>query len=419
MSTLNDINWWTRFRGAWRAGGNNTRLDKGATAIPFTGDSTAGGNSITPDKALKLATVWACVRLRSETIASLPFHLRDDNKDLAKDHPLYRILHDQPNADMTASEFWEAMVASQELDGNGYALIRRNAVKVVSALELLDPESMHVSRSTTGEIKYTYKKGTKNEVVYSEDEILHLKGFSLDGLVGLSAIRYQSDVIGGQIDANNAANSEFKNNLKAGGFLKTGEKVLNSEQREALRKNLATFGEPQNAGKWMVLEAGMEPASASNIRISAQDAQLLENRYFGIEEICRTFKTPPQLIYHTDKASSWASSLEQMNLGYLTYGLRPTLVRIEQMVSRKLLTPEERKKYTPKFAVEGLLRSDSAGRSNFYSQLLQNGVMTRNEVRALEDLPAHAGADQLTVQLNLTPIELLGKNNEQTKNESD
>lgn len=397
MSTLNDSNWWSRFRGSWR---NESRLDKGDTSIPFTGGSTAGGNSISPDKAMKLATVWACVRLRSETIASLPFHLRDDNKDLAKDHPLYRILHDQPNADMTASEFWEAMVASQELDGNGYALILRNTLKTVIALEFLDPEHMHVSRSNVGKIDYTYKKGTKNEVVYDEEDILHLKGFSLDGLVGLSAIKYQSDVIGGQIDANNAANSEFKNNLKAGGFLKTGEKTLNKEQRERLRQNLATFGEPQNAGKWMVLESGMEPASASHIRISAQDAQLLENRRFGIEEICRTFKTPPQLIYHMDKASSWASSLEQM-------------------VTRKLLTPEERKKYSPKFSVEGLLRADSAARSAFYSQLLQNGVMTRNEVRALEDLPAHTGADQLTVQLNLTPIELLGRTNEQTKDKTD
>jgi HK97 family phage portal protein len=419
MSTLNDDNWWSRFRGSWNSGGKNARLDKGDTSIPFAGDSTAAGNSITPDKALKLATVWACVRLRSETIASLPFHLRDDNKDLAKNHPLYRILHDQPNADMTASEFWEAMVASQELDGNGYALIHRNTTKTVIALDFLDPSLMQVSRSTTGEIKYTYKKGSKNEVIYNEDDILHLKGFSLDCLVGLSAIKYQSAVIGGQIDANSAANAEFKNNLKAGGFLKTGEKLLNNEQRDRLRKNLATFGEPQNAGKWMVLEAGMEPASASSVRISAQDAQLLENRRFGIEEICRTFKTPPQLIYHMDKASSWASSLEQMNLGYLTYGLRPTLVRIEQMVSRKLLTPEERKKYSPKFSVEGLLRADSAARSGFYSQLLQNGVMTRNEVRALEDLPAHTGADQLTVQLNLTPIELLGRTNEQTKDQTD
>lgn len=419
MSTLNDSNWWSRFRGAWRGGGNGSRLDKGSDALPFTGDSTAGGNVINPEKALKLATVWACVRLRSETIASLPFHLRDDNKEIAKDHPLYRIIHDQPNADMTASEFWEAMVASQELNGNGYALIRRNGLKTVIALELLDPECMSVSRSKTGEIQYKYDKKHEDGGIYNEDEILHLKGFSLDGLVGLSAIKYQSAVIGGQIDANSAANAEFKNNLKAGGFLKTGDKVLNEEQRNRLRDNLATFGKPENIGKWMVLEAGMEPVSSASIRINPEDAQLLESRYFGVEEICRTFKTPPQLIYHMNKASSWASSLEQMNLGYLTYGLRPTLVRIEQMVARKLLTPEERKKYTPKFSVEGLLRADSAGRSSFYSQLLQNGVMTRNEVRALEDLPAHAGADQLTVQLNLTPIDLLGRNNEQTKDQAD
>jgi HK97 family phage portal protein len=147
--------------------------------------------------------------------------------------------------------------------------------------------------------------------------------------------------------------------------------------------------------------------------MNPQDAQLLESRYFGVEEICRTFKTPPQLIYHMDKASSWASSLEQMNLGYLTYSLRPTLVRIEQTVARKLLSVEDRAKYKPKFSVEGLLRADSAGRANFYSTLLQNGVMTRNEVRGLEDLPEHANADQLTVQLNLTPIDQLGKTNEQ------
>lgn len=414
MSTLNDSNWWSRFRNAWRTGGES-RLDKGDTSLPFTSGSTPGGNSISAENALKLATVWACVRLRSETIASLPFHLRDEDKELAKDHPLYRILHDQPNADMTASEFWEAMIASLDLWGNAYALIHRNGSKTVVSLDILDPESMSVSRSKTGEIQYKYDKKGEDGGKYHEDDILHIKGFTIDGLVGLSPIRYQADVVGAQIDANNAANAEFKNNLKAGGFLKTGEKVLNTEQRDRLRDNLATFGKTENAGKWMVLEGGMEPASASHIRINPQDAQLLESRYFGVEEICRTFKTPPQLIYHMDKASSWASSLEQMNLGYLTYSLTPTLVRIEQTVSRKLLTPEERKKYTPKFAVEGLLRADSAGRASYYSTMTQNGIMTRNEVRALEDFPAHAGADQLTVQLNLTPIELLGKNNEQTK----
>lgn len=411
MSTLNDTNWWTRFKNAWTGG--NSRLDKGETAEPFTGDSTASGNAVNTQSALKLATVWACVRLRSETIASLPFHLRDKDKTMAVDHPLYRILHEQPNADMTASEFWEAMVASQELDGNGYAEIVRNSQDEIIALEFLDPEEMTVSRSKSGAIDYTYKKGTFKEIVFNEADILHLKGFSLDGLVGLSPIKYQAQVMGAQIDANNAANQEFRNNLKAGGFLKTGDRILNDEQRKALRTNLAMFGKAENAGKWMVLEAGMEPASAASIRMNPQDAQLLESRFFGVEEICRTFKTPPQLIYHLDKSSSWASSLEQMNLGYLTYGLRPTLVRIEQMVSRKLLTIEERKRYTPKFSVEGLLRADSAGRANFYNTLLQNGVMTRNEVRELEDLPKHQGADQLTVQLNLTPIDQLGKTDEQ------
>ena len=153
----------------------------------------------------------------------------------------------------------------------------------------------------------------------------------------------------------------------------------------------------------------MDVVSGASIRLNPQDAQLLESRYFGIEEICRTFATPPQLVYHTSKASSWASSLEGMNLGYLTYSLRPILVRIEQAIIKKLLTPAERKAYKPRFSVEGLLRADTAGRASFYAQMLQNGVMSRNEVRELEDLPPVAGADSLTVQLNLTPIDRLNE----------
>ena len=213
--------------------------------------------------------------------------------------------------------------------------------------------------------------------------------------------------MGFQIDANTAANQEFKNGLKAGGFLKTGEGKLNDQQRERLRANLEEFGKPENAGKFMVLEAGMEVVSTGNVRISPQDAQLLQSRYFGIEEICRTFATPPQMIYHTDKASSWASSLEGMKLGYLQFSLRPNLVRIEQQIVKKLLTPAERLKFKPKFSVEGLLRADSQGRATFYTSALQNGWMSRNEVRELEELPPVEGADSLTVQLNLTPIEML------------
>lgn len=386
-------------------GGN--RLNKDSTATPFLGTTTASGAVINADTALKLSAVWACVRLRSQVIASLPLHLYDNQKKVAVNHPLYRILHNSPNRDMTASEFWESMVASLDLWGNAYAFVSKNArTGQVISIEPLNPEFMQVIRDKNGVITYRYQENGKI-IYYIDDEILHIKGFSLDGFVGLSPIQYQSQVIGHQTDANNASNHEFKNNLKAGGIL-TSPKILTGEQRETLRGKLFEFSKPENAGRFLVLEDGMN-VGGTGVRINPQDAQLLESRYFGIEEICRIFSVPPQLIYHTDKASSWASSLENMNLGFLMYSLRPILVRIEQTIVKKLLTPAERGKYKPRFSVEGLLRADSQGRTAFYTSALQNGWLTRNEVRELEDLPPLAGGDSLTVQLNLTTLENLGK----------
>ena len=406
MNGENDKGWWGRFYDRLFSGGK--RLDKGSTVEPFVSQSTGTGEQVDAEKALKLSAVWACVRLRSQTAASLPFHLKDFERKVAAKHPLYRIIHDAPNADMCASEFWEAQIANLDLWGNAYSLINRAIDGRVISLDILDPQYMRVRREDNGEISYIYTKNNVDGRTYSENEILHFKGFTLDGLVGLSPISYQASVMGLQIAANNAAGKAFKNNLKAGGFLKTGDRVLNAEQRELVRKALSEYGQPENAGKWMVLEAGMEPANMSGAWINPQDAQLLESRYFGIEEICRAFGVPPQLIHSTDKSSSWASSAEQINQNFLTYSLGPTLKRIEQTINRKLLTAEEREKYYSIFSVEGLLRADSAGRASFYTALLQNGVMTRNEVRALENLPAIDGADQLTVQLNLTSIDKVG-----------
>lgn len=406
MNTLNDKGWWSRFYDRLFSGGK--RLDKGATAEPFISESSGSGSQVTADKALKLSAVWACVRLRSQAISSLPLHLKDSHRKIAGEHPLYKIIHDAPNADMCASEFWEAIISNLDLWGNAYCRINRIGERVVS-LDLFDPQYMSVGRSDSGEIIYKYTKNNVDGGEYSEKDVLHFRGFTLDGLIGLSPIGYQAQVMGLQIDANNAASKAFKNNLKAGGFLKTGERVLNEDQRKRVRDGLSEFGKPENAGKWMVLEAGMEPANMSGAWINPQDAQLLESRYFGIEEICRAFGVPPQLIYSTDKSSSWASSAEQIDLNFLTYSLTPVLRRIEQTIARKLLKPEERSKFYPRFSVEGLLRADSAGRASFYTAMLQNGVMTRNEVRELENLPPVAGADQLTVQLNLTSIDKIGK----------
>lgn len=402
MSDLQEPGVWSRF---WSRLTGKTQLQKGDESAPFDSYASPGGSVVTPETSLKLSAVWACVRLRSETISTLPLHLYDSNKKIAKDHSLYRILHDVPNADMCASEFWQVQSACLDLWGNAYNLISRYSNGEVIALEPLFPNLMTPKRTREGLIQYHYTENGKT-TIYSDEEILHFKGFTLDGLVGLSPIQFFAQTIGMQFDANGQAQDWFKNGLKVGGFLETGEKTLTDDQRKKLRSGLAEFSKIENAGKFMTLEAGMKVSSASNIRINPIDAQLLESRYFGIEEICRAYGVPPQLIGHTSKASSWASSLEQTNQGFLTYSLNPQLVRYEQTIARKLLLPQDKYKYRPKFSVDGLLRADVTKRSEYYVKMTQNGIMTRNEVRDLEDWAASddPAANQLTVQMQMVPI---------------
>lgn len=402
MSDLQDMGFWSRF---WSRLTGRTQLKKGDTSYPFDSYLSSGGAVVSPETALKLSAVWACVKLRAETISTLPLHLYDSNKKIAKDHGLYRVLHDSPNADMCASEFWQIQSACLDLWGNAYSYITRRNDRSVISLEPLFPSEMVKKRLKDGGFEYHYTENGKVKI-YTDDEILHFKGFTLDGYVGLSAIQFFAQTIGMQFDANNQAQDWFKNGLKVGGFLETGEKTLTGEQRTRMRNHLAEFSKPENSGKYMILEAGMKLASASAIRINPIDAQLLESRYFGIEEICRAFGVPPQLIGHTNKASSWASSLEQTNQGFLTYSLNPQLVRYEQTISRKLLLPQDKYKYRPKFAVDGLLRANNTARADFYVKMTQNGLYTRNEVRELEDMPRAEDptADQLMVQMQMVSL---------------
>ncbi|AVL70860.1 phage portal protein [Oligella urethralis] len=403
--TLNDAGWWQRF---WsRVAGRRPKLDPGSRVEPFSSYRSRAGSVVDVDTALKIASVWACVRLKAQTISSLPLHLRDQDNKIAHGHNIYRLLHKAPNADMGPSEFKEVISSSLDLWGNFYAQIVRSGSRIIS-LEILSAEEMTVERTKSGVIRYVYKE----DEIFSEADILHIRGFTLDGLVGLSPIQYAAQTLGAQMDANNAADREFASGLKTGLVIESGERILQPEQRERLRRNLREYSLPEKTNEPIVLEAGQKISNINGLKMNPADAQLLESRYFGIEEICRAFGVPPQLIGHTDKASSWASSLEQTNMGFLTYGLQPMLVRIEQTMQRKLLIPSERDLYTAKFSVEGLLRSDSQSRASFYASMLQNGVMTRNEVRALENLPSVDGADDLTIQLNLTPVDKVGKEDE-------
>lgn len=389
----NDAGFWQRF---WQRIRGSGRLKDGEKAYPFNSVSSQSGSTVTINSSMRLSAVWACVRLRAQTIGSLPLHMKKDYKP-AIGHSLYSILHDAPNSDVIAAKFWEAVVTNIDLWGNAYVKIGRVGSSVAS-LTLLEPDSMVVARDGN-KLSYLYKDKS-----VSNKDLMHIKGLTLDGYIGLSAIEYFAETIGFQSDANKAASTEFKNGLKVGGFIDSNQPNLSQDQRDKFHKWLSEFGQPENSGKWMILETGMKPISSDGLKVKASDAQLLESRQFGIEEICRAFLVPPSLIGHTDKASSWASSLENTNLGFLTYSLTPVLTSIEQEIKRCLMTAEERKIYSVKFSVEGLLRADSKSRSDYLSRAVNGGRMTVNEARELDDLPPMNGGDVLRMQMQMQDI---------------
>lgn len=369
--------------------------------------TSSSGKVVTADKAIQLSSVWACIRLLSESISTLPLKVymreADGSRKLAQDHPAYQVLCRRPNLEMTPSRFMLLVVASICLRGNAFVEKKMIGRKLV-ALDPLLPQNMLVKRLPTGKLEYTYTENGAKRVI-PVDRMMHIRGFGLDGVCGMMPLSSGRDVFGAAMAVDEAAAKIFENGLQSTGFL-SSKTALNKEQRERLRKSLQSFIGSKNAGKLMVLENEL---SYQNVTMNPEAAQLLESRAFSIEEICRWFRVPPFMVGHVTKQSSWASSVEGMNLIFLTNTLRPLLVNIEQEIARCLLDGDE--DYFAEFSVEGLLRADSVGRSAYYTTALQNGWMSRNDVRRLENLPPIPGGDIYTVQLNLTPLEDLKQNN--------
>ncbi|HAD38790.1 MAG TPA: phage portal protein [Plesiomonas shigelloides] len=372
--------------------------------------TSSSGKVVTTDKIMRLSTTWSCVRLLSESVSTLPLKVyqrrEDGSRVLALKHPAYQVLCRRPNIEMTPSRFMLMVVASICLRGNAFVEKKMIGRKLVALVPLL-PQNMVVKRLDNGRLEYTYTEGSAKRVIPTE-LVMHIRGFGLDGICGLMPTQAGIDVFGAAMAVDEAAAKIFENGLQSTGFL-SSENALNKDQRERLRKSLQSFIGSKNAGKLMVLENKL---SYQNVTMNPEAAQLLESRAFSIEEICRWFRIPPFMVGHMTKQSSWASSVEGMNLLFLTNTLRPLLVNIEQEIARCLLGDDE--DYFAEFSVEGLLRADSAGRAAYYTTALQNGWMSRNDVRRLENLPPIPGGDIYTVQLNLTPLEDLKKNNLQS-----
>jgi HK97 family phage portal protein len=376
----------------------------------LSGGYSNSGQSVSVNSAMQLSAVWSCVRLISETVATLPLMVyrvdASGRKTVAKDHQLYELLHDAPNLDMTAAEFWESMLACLALWGNAYAEKLLSPAGRVIMLEPLRPDLMRVTK-VGRRVRYRYHdpdaQGGYRD--FTEDQIFHLKGFGTDGLTGLSPISFARHSLGNAMSVEESVGATFRNMVRPSGILTT-DQLLTKAQQDAYSSKLADkFSGAVNSGKVMTLMAGFK---FQPIGMPPEDAQMLQTRGFHVEEICRWFRIPPFMIGHTEKVTSWGTGLEQQMIGFLTFALRPYLTRIEQAIRKSLVSPLDVRTITAEFNLEGLLRADSHGRAEFYGAMVNNGLMTRNEIRAKENLPPMPGGDRLTLQINNTFLDLLG-----------
>lgn len=369
-------------------------------------DGTAG-EFVSIETALKLSAAWACIRLLAENIGTLPLQLfRRDGKgeaSLATGHLLYAVLHDQPNPDFTASEFWEGVVFHLATRGNSYAEIARRPDGSVISLTALDPNRVGVKRLRNGEREYRYADSTGARVIPS-DHMFHVRGFGPGEDLGLSPIAFGARSMGLAMAAETSAARTFAQGGRPAGFFSwgTGEQAPNYTQWQQL-KDLYFSPEAMKdrAADVMPLPPG---ATFSSTGLSPDDAQLLETRAFDVENVCRWFGVQPAMIGHTTKSTSFGAGLEQQNLWFLNKTLRPYLRRIKDAIASQLLLPAERGAYFAEFNAEGMLQTDSKTRSEFLRTYVDGGIMTVNEARRKENLPPLPGGDVLRVQAQNIPL---------------
>ena len=402
------------FSGLFKSRDKPQDRTSGSNYAFFMGGTTSG-KAVTERSAMQMTAVYSCVRILSEAVAGLPLHLYkytdSGGKAMALDHSLYRLLHDEPNPEMSSFVFRETLMTHLLLWGNAYAQIIRNGKNEIVALYPLMPNKMSVDRDENGRLYYTYYRGSdeaiKNKefaVTLQPSDVLHIPGLGFDGLVGYSPIAMAKNAIGMAIACEEYGAKFFANGAAPGGVLEHPGTIKDPQRvRESWQ---STFGGSGNANKIAVLEEGMK---YTPIGISPEQAQFLETRKFQINEIARIFRVPPHMVGDLEKSSF--SNIEQQSLEFVKYTLDPWVIRWEQSIQRSLLNSEEKKKYFAKFNVEGLLRGDYQSRMNGYAIGRQNGWMSANDIRELENLdriPAEDGGDLYLINGNMLPLKNAG-----------
>lgn len=380
----------------------------------YMGGSSAGKN-VNERSAMQMTAVYSCVRILAEAVAGLPLHLyrykEDGGKERAIDNNLYHLLHDEPNKEMSSFIFRETLMTHLLLWGNAYAQIIRNGKGEVVALYPLMPNKMQVDRDENGELCYIYTRSSDEAktmegvtVYLTPRDVLHIPGLGFDGLVGYSPIAMAKNAIGLAIATEEYGAKFFANGAAPSGVLEHPGTIKDPSR---LRENWnSTFGGSANSGKVAVLEEGMK---YTPISISPEQAQFLETRKFQIDEIARIFRVPPHMVGDLEKSSF--SNIEQQSLEFVKYTLDPWVIRWEQSLSRALLNEDEKRKYFFKFNLEGLLRGDYESRMSGYAVARQNGWMSANDIRELENMDkisAEDGGDLYLINGNMLPLNKAG-----------
>ena len=412
------------FSGLFKSRDKPENRTAGSTYTFYMGGTTSG-KTVTERSALQMTAVYSCVRILSEAVAGLPLHLyrykEDGGKEKALDHPLYRLLHDEPNPEMSSFVFRETLMTHLLLWGNAYAQVIRNGKGEVIALYPLMPNKMSVDRDENGRLYYTYYRGSDEAmksrdfaVILQPSDVLHIPGLGFDGLVGYSPIAMAKNAIGMAIACEEYGAKFFANGAAPGGVLEHPGTIKDPQRvRESWQ---STFGGSGNANKIAVLEEGMK---YTPIGISPEQAQFLETRKFQINEIARIFRVPPHMVGDLEKSSF--SNIEQQSLEFVKYTLDPWVTRWEQSIQRALLSQGEKAVYFAKFNLEGLLRGDYQSRMNGYAIGRQNGWMSANDIRELENLdriPAEEGGDLYLINGNMLPLRDAGAFANTTPNNS-
>ena len=386
------------------------------SSFSFLFGGTTAGKMVNERTAMQTTAVYACVRILAEAIAGLPLHVyryrSDGGKERIPFHPLYHLLHDEPNPEMTSFVFRETLMSHLLLWGNAYAQVVRNGRGQAIALYPLLPNKMEVSRASNGELVYTYYRDVDESginpkggyVTFRKDEVLHIPGLGFDGLIGYSPIAMAKNAIGISLATEEYGAAFFANGANPGGVLEHPG-VIKDIQRVKDSWNSAYQGSG-NAHKVAVLEEGMKFQA---IGIPPEQAQFLETRKFQINEIARIFRVPPHMVGDLEKSSF--SNIEQQSLEFVKYTLDPWVVRWEQSLQQALLLPSEKTTLFIKFNLDGLLRGDYQSRMNGYATGRQNGWMSANDIRELEDMnriPVEEGGDLYLVNGNMLPLSQAG-----------